>query len=287
MFEGNILLIDMDKTKIGNVALMKISAHYKKLGYLTHLNDIDVRPDKVFISTIFKKNRAKVDQWLNIYPDAEVGGTGWDLQTNLADEIEYIKPDYELYPNIHHGIGFTSRGCIRKCSFCVVAEKEGKMRSVATVHDIYNPKSDKIILLDNNFFANPDWKDRVEEIVQLKLKVDFNGGIDMRIMTDEIAQGIVYANPPYTRFAFDDIKLEKTVKKGIETLRRNGFPINRNRLGAFVLVGYNSTHEEDLYRVNMLHDYNINTHVQCFEGSPRLTRHLNNWANSPRQWRHH
>lgn len=276
-----VLLIDID-SKIPNLALMKLSAWHKAQRDQVYLKYCE-KPDKVYAASVFTKSKLQREQVATVYPDAITGGTGYDLTTELPEEVEAMKPDYDLY-GIDYGIGFTSRGCIRKCPFCVVPEKEGRIRSVGVVADIVSPKSRKITLLDNNFFAQPLWRERILVIKTLHLKVDFNQGLDIRLLDNEQAQALVEINPPYIRFAFDDMRLVHVVREGIETLRDAGWPINRGRIGFYVLVGYNSTHEEDLYRLDFLHSRNINTHVQVYEGAPPLTRHLARWGNKPQIW---
>ena len=265
-----------------NLALMKLSAYHKNKGDNVFLNRCD-RPDKVYAASVFTKSKLERERVNVVYPNATCGGTGYDLTTELEPEIESLMPDYSLY-DIDYSIGFTSRGCIRKCQFCVVPEKEGGIRDVASFKDFLNPGSRYVEVLDNNFFVNPKWRDRIEEIKKLKLKVDFNQGLDIRLLDDEMAKSLVDIKIPYVRFAFDHIGNEKAVLKGIETLKKVGYPISRARLGFYVLVGFNSTHEEDLYRCEFLHSRNINTHVQVYEGAPPLTRHLARWANKPWLW---
>ena len=283
----NVLLIDVDRgadrrNTIPNLALMKISAWHKAQGDKVFFGECE-KPDHVYAASVFTKNTLRREQVAAVYPNAITGGTGYDLTTELPDEIEVMRPDYDLY-DIDYGIGMTSRGCIRKCSFCVVPKKEGSIKSVRMIEKIINPKSRNVTLLDNNFFAQPRWRERIEEIKHYKLKVDFNQGLDIRLLDLEQAQALKDINPPYIRFAFDNVKLEKQVQRGIDLLREVNYSINRNRIGLYVLTGYNSTHEEDLYRCEWLHDQNINTHVQVYEGAPQITRHLARWGNQPRLW---
>ncbi len=284
---NKILLLDPD-SKIPNRALMVLSTHHKQLGDQVFLNKCD-RPDIVYASSVFTKSKLKREQIKAVYPSVIFGGTGYDLNINLEPEIESLMPDYSLYDTpdeeMTYSIGFTSRGCIRRCSFCIVPEKEGYIKSVNDIKSFRNPKSNYVKLLDNNFFASPDWKDRIEEIKKYKLKVDFNQGLDIRLLDDEKAKALVDIKIPYVRFAFDHVSSEKTVLKGIEILRKAGFPIRRDKVGFFILVGYDSTNEEDLYRCNLLHSMDINTQIQLYEGSTKITRHLARWGNKPWLWK--
>lgn len=124
-----VLLIDMDST-IPNLALMKVSAYHKSKGDEVGFHVYD--PDKVYCSIIFKKNKHKADGLRFLYPDAEldIGGSGYDLHKVLPPEIESMTPDYSLYPENQSYYGFTTRGCIRHCPFCIVHDKEGKFRRI-------------------------------------------------------------------------------------------------------------------------------------------------------------
>ncbi len=91
----------------------------------------------------------------------EKGGTGYDIMKTLPDEIENTdKLDYSLYPKCDYSLVFLSRGCIRKCKFCLVNKKEGYIHSVKPVR--LNPRGKWIDVLDNNFFASPDWQKHIE-----------------------------------------------------------------------------------------------------------------------------
>ena len=124
-----VLLVDVD-SKIPNLALMKVSTYYKSKGHEVGFNVTD--PDLVYASVIFKKNRHLVDGLRFLYPNAliDIGGSGFDLKKTLPKSIEECSPDYDLYPNSDRYLGFTTRGCIRSCPFCIVRRKEGLFHRV-------------------------------------------------------------------------------------------------------------------------------------------------------------
>jgi hypothetical protein len=158
-----VLLVDADST-IPNLALMKLSSYHKQQGHnvilqrgLEAKNTVD-KPDVVYISCIFSRNKAATRRLAKQFPEAKVhlGGSGINLTTTLPDEIENIYPDYDLYPECDYSLGYCSRGCVRSCDWCVVPKKEGKAHPVADIYEFYNPKFKKMILLDPNIFAVPD-----------------------------------------------------------------------------------------------------------------------------------
>lgn len=223
-----ILLIDID-SKIPNIALMKISAYHRREGDLVGFNIAN--PDKIYASVIFNKNRHKVDGLRFMYPNTEIdiGGTGRDLFKQLPSEIEQCTPDYDLYQDCDSFYGFTTRGCIRDCHFCVVPRKEGKFRRVyntpqEAIDSIIGDNVGRfrnITLMDNNILADKEWFMGIsEQILERKLKVDFNQGLDIRLLDDEIAGRLKEMKPIVDwKFAFDSIVYQKHVLKGIEILQ--------------------------------------------------------------------
>ena len=145
-----ILLIDLDHTKFPNLALMKLSAYHKAKGDSVSLNFALGYYDKVYASCVFPKNKKNLANYP--FKNMEIGGSGIDLKKKLPKEIDSMQPDYSLY-NIDYGIGFITRGCIRNCPFCIVPQKEGKLKPNRNPLQIINPKSNKVKFLDNNFLA--------------------------------------------------------------------------------------------------------------------------------------
>jgi len=148
-----IYLIDVD-SKIPNLALMKISTWHKACGDNVALLrgsmvDLSTKPDKVYASIVFKKNRNALDYLLSQHSDIDidVGGSGYDLTKELPDHIENMAPDYSLYPENDSSLGFSSRGCFRACDFCIVRKKEGTFRRTQHPQQWYNPKFRKITFL--------------------------------------------------------------------------------------------------------------------------------------------
>lgn len=249
----NIKLIDVD-SKIPNLALMQLSAYHKSLGDTVGFDTAN--PDKIYVSCIFSINKEQALGIKSLYPDTEIifGGTGINNFSKIPDEAQYIKPNYTLY-DMDYDLGFTTRGCIRNCRFCVVPEKEGQIKRWNRVSDFHEPKHRKITLLDNNWFAIKDWFfENSQYIIDNKLNVNVTQGMDIRIITDEIAEQLskMSFKSGILNFAFDNIKDEKDVLNGIEILTQTG--IKARNISFYVLTGFNSTHEEDLHRVNVLRE---------------------------------
>lgn len=271
-------LIDVDgHGGYPNYALMKLSAFHKEQGDLVEWADpLFGGYDKVFMSKVFTFTPDNTD----IY-NCEVikGGTGYDIKSKLPDEIEsFNRLDYSIYPKCDYSILFYSRGCIRQCPFCLVREKEGYIHPVDP--DNLNPNGKHIEVLDNNFFANPEWKSAIDHLMSINLPVNLHG-VDVRIMTEEHAY---YLNKlklqTNIHIAWDLPQIDLTDK-----LREVTKYIKPYKLTCYVLVGFNSTMEQDLYRLRRLKELGITPFVQPYrdfdnERTPTMyEKDLARWAN--------
>lgn len=249
-----VLLFHLDG-KIPNLALMRIYAHHKALG-----DDVELRrtgqpeqavigaenyPDKVYGSAIFLDSLPVARRLLAAFPNAIIGGTGWDFATTLEGIGIHSAPDYAAYPNFRQSIGFTQRGCRLKCEFCVVPKKEGAVRQESTIADIWrgDPWPRELLLLDNDFFGQPEWRKRIAEIRDGKLKVSFNQGINARCITEEAAEAIAsvdYRDDSmstkriYT--AWDSKSDEARLFAGLNRLVKYG--VKPDHIMVYMLVGY-------------------------------------------------
>lgn len=115
-----VLLIDVD-SKIPNLALMKLSAYHKAKGDKVYLNNGCGSSDIIYASIVFSRNKNKLNGLRYFYPNAEIriGGSGYSLDSKLPNEVEFLKPDYSLYPEMDYSLGYTTRGCNRCCYFTV------------------------------------------------------------------------------------------------------------------------------------------------------------------------
>lgn len=282
-----VLLIDVD-SRIPNLALMKISAYHKALGDEVGFSVRD--PDKVYASVIFKKNRHHVDGLSFYYPDAEIdiGGSGYDLRKVLPDEINDMTPDYDLYPANRSYYGFTSRGCIRHCPFCIVPRKEGRFRLLydtpqEALSSIMGTqaKFKEITFLDNNILADKDWfLALADELSRSGMKVDFNQGLDIRLMDEEIAQALVKLRPINDwKFAFDSMDYREDVLSGIRTLVDAGMDV-KHKCIFYVYVDGDYQVDDAIERMRILKRNNVSAYVMLNADVPRTTRmaDLKRWS---------
>lgn len=278
-----IALYDVD-SKIPNLALMKISHFHKTLGDDVCWYDPLWKNtyDKIYASTIFEySDKSGLD-----VGRMDIGGTGWDYKTKLPPEIEVSPPDYSLY-NYAHSMGFTMRGCRFRCKFCVVPQKEGKPYEEHTIDEIWQQRSsDFIVLLDNDFFGNPSWQQRIGEILDNRLNVNFNQGLNIRLITEEQAEALAsveFRNMNNTKkqvyFAWDQFGkgTEKLIDRGIERCFDAG--IKPREMAFFVLIGFNSTPDQDLYRVSKLANLGCDPYVMPYDRSDQYQKHFARWVN--------
>lgn len=278
---SNVLLIDVDST-IPNLALMKLSAYHKSIGDEVGFNVTN--PDKVYASVIFKRNRHKTDGLQFFYPDAEIniGGTGYNLnsripipETHEGNGGDRTFPDYSLY-DMDYDLGFTSRGCIRNCYFCVVPKKEGKFRQVQHPREFHDPKHRKAVYLDNNILASKDWFFEVTDwIFENDMQIDFNQGLDIRLLTEEVAERLHVMRPlkPW-KFAYDQSESKAAVRDGIETLKNAGIQVKNDCL-FYVYVHDDSQFEDGLRRCEDLRSWRANPYVMLNMDAPRTQRMTN------------
>ena len=300
-----VLLVDID-SKIPNLALCQISAWHKQQGDIVGF-DIQ-NPDKVYISCIFTKNAEQARGVATYYPNAEIdiGGTGISLKKELPDEMRWIKPDYDLYPSTYSQ-GFTTRGCIRKCPFCVVPEKEGKIHEAQHPKDFYDPRFDTCMIMDNNLFAAPPkWQWEVFKwFHDTKTKMLSPQGWDIRLLTEERAGFLkLVRHAGNIHFAWDNLSDEDAVKRGIELLKERGFNLKHD-IQFYVLTGFDHELEEllaiksqnrtpnqnerieeiygrlfseALYRCEKLKEWGTNAFVMPYRKTPQINA-LARWAN--------
>jgi radical SAM superfamily enzyme YgiQ (UPF0313 family) len=268
----NIKLVDVDG-KIPNFALMKISSFHKKQGDKVDWHEpmFDKNIDKVYASKIFNFT----DDY-NYYPDeCEVvkGGTGYEISKRLPEEIESVKElDYSLYPDCDYSIQFYHRGCVNNCSFCVVREKEGYMHPVDPVE--LNPNGKWIRVMDNNFFENPEWKFAVKHLKSCNQPVSFES-IDIRTITDEQLKILnTFKLHKQIHIAWDNVKqaVDKKIENAIKYVKAYKFLV-------YVLIGYNSTPEEDLYRVERLRELKVDPFVMPYNKKDEYQRRFARWCN--------
>ena len=176
------------------------------------------------------------------------GGTGYDYKTTLPIEIENITElDYTLYPDCDYSIIFTTRGCVRKCPFCIVPKKEGLIHNIPICS--LNPKGKYIKILDNNFFANKTWRENLNILKKFNQPLEFNAGIDLRLLTKEQCEELKKCKIKKIHCAWDDYKDKNIILPKLKMLCEYVKPY---KILCYVLVGFENTEiiDTDIERVN-------------------------------------
>jgi len=268
-------LFDID-SKYHNLALMKISAWHKSFGDQTEMYNplMNKTYDRVYVSKIFTKHNKEGGY---IPENSIIGGSGYSLKTVLPYDMEHFLPDYSLY-NLDYSLGFTTRGCIRNCEFCIVRDKEGNIREHAEVEEFLNPKSNVVVLLDNNFLALPSHIKKLQKYIDKGWKMDFNQGLDIRLINNENAELLgKVKHYKQIHFAWDLMIQEKKVKKGLKILFKAG--IKPYRIMVYILCNYDTTLEEDLYRFKELKSLGVDPFVMIYGKGNKEIRKFARWVN--------
>lgn len=219
-----VSLIDVDGHHFPNLALMRIAAWHK-----AHGNEVDwympmfSRPDMIYTSKVFTFTPDFTD-YAATDPEPIRGGTGYGLMEDLPPDIEATAPDYSIYPDVTEAYGFLTRGCIRKCPWCIVPRKEGTLRASGDIENIASGRK-QAILMDNNFLAaEPDFiLDQLAKIAKSEIRIDFNQGLDARLITARYAKAMTACKwIRFIRFSCDSKNMMPHIKKAVRLLKEAG-----------------------------------------------------------------
>ena len=282
---GKIGLIDVDSHNFPNLALMKISAFHK-----AHGDEVEWwwgwgQYDRVYMSKVFD------DTYSPDHPEPvnakEIikGGTGYGLDNKLPDEIEHMQPDYSLYPELtkDHAFGFLTRGCLNNCPFCIVCAKEGRSSyKVADLSEWWSGQKN-IVLMDPNLLNCREHMDLLHQLADSKAWVDVNQGFDAKLLNLNNIKAIKKIRIKNIHFAWDLMKNEERVIRGLNLWKAHG---KKNKHGSwgtvYVLTNYNTTMEENLYRIVTLDQMGFNPYVMVYDKphAPVEIRRLQRWCNN-------
>lgn len=196
---------------------VRLICDYKELNLEIPLFVDEVDYDVLVLSQVFKfTKRPNAINFLIRNHLMFYGGTGFleelgddvNLLPNLPYEVEHHKPDYNLYDEyiqkatggdpklikrrfddyVSYSIGFTTRGCIRHCAFCVNRELN-RVTKCSPVAEFLEESRPKIYLWDDNIMAAPPkiFKQVIDELVATGKPFQFRQGMDIRLMTDDKA----------------------------------------------------------------------------------------------------
>jgi hypothetical protein len=226
---------------------MKVSAWHKANGDTVSLNMPMFPSDYRYASVLYEKNAN------NFFAD-EYGGPVF-LDSQLANEFEQMNPDYDLYP-VDYSLGYTFRPCFNSCGFCKVPKMNHPDVEHHSIWDFHDTRFNKICLLNNNTFQDPNWKETFAEIWDADLAVVDENGYDLRLLTDEKADALhktKWATPLH--FAWDRMVDESLIVEGLKLLTK--YHLRSTANGVYILIGYDTTPAEDLHRCQVVHSYGL------------------------------
>lgn len=267
-----------------NISLMKISAYHKSIGDTVEWYDgylFADQYDKVYASKIFSFSPMP-----QIPKNMVIGGTGIDFMNKLPQEIENAPMDWSIYPDTPFHYGFSMKGCRFKCSFCCVPTKEGRPYNYNTIDELLtNPSGgNKLMLLDNDFFGGTNWEANLNRIIELKLKICFVQGLNIRIISERQANLLSQCkyvnskfNQKYLTFAWDQYQDGKVVLRGIERCVKAGIPANHMQF--FVLIGYDTTEQQDMERIETLRSLGCMPFVMPYDKKNKYQKALARYVN--------
>lgn len=281
-----------DSHNFSSLPLMKLSAYHKAIGDEVEMYMPINQYDLVYASKVFSFTD-DIDTDSVIQADeVKRGGTGYCISvkngrevfdksknSSLPKEIEHIYPDYALYPQYKYAVGFLTRGCPRNCGFCVVGEKEGLCsKQDADLNEFWRGQKE-IKLLDPNILACENNESLLKQLAESKARVDFTQGIDIRLTNPDNIELLNKIKVTMLHFAWDNPKQDLT-KYFRRFSEHTKIKSDRNKV-VYVLTNYNSTLEEDLYRIYKLRELGYSPYVMIYqkENAPREIRRLQRWVN--------
>lgn len=294
-------LVDVDGHNYPNLPLMKISAWHKLQGDQVEWYEpfnalLHGEYDIVYMSKVFSFSP---DYQYPIYAKKiEKGGSGYcikmengkekynkTMEKNLPSEIEHIYPDYSLYPEQTKdtAYGFLTRGCPRGCAFCHVMAKEGGCsHKVANLSEFWRGQK-KIVLCDPNILACSDHISLLQQLVDSGAKVNFNQGLDIRLITDENLKLIRQIRLDGIHFAYDRYADKKLIEEKMQSFKdQTGYDKDRGRVMVYILCNYDTTVEQDIERIQFCRSLKFSPYPMIYdkEHCDPIYRKIQRWCNN-------
>lgn len=281
----NIGLVDVDGHNFPNLALMKLSAWHKAKGDKVEWWWGWGKYDRVYMSKVFDDTYSpNMPDPLNAH-EVIKGGTGYGFGGKLPDEIEHIYPDYSIYSKLteNTAYGFLTRGCPRGCSFCIVARKEGRASvKVSDLSEWWNGQK-FIKLLDPNLLASKDHMALLGQLKESGAWIDFTQGLDCRMLNEKNIMAINKLNIKEIHFAWDNMQESELVLRGLKLYADKASKKPHGYFASvYCLTNYDTTMEENLYRIYTLRDMGYNPYVMIYDkpNAPEEIRLLQRWCNN-------
>lgn len=291
-------LIDVDGHNFPNIPLMKLSAYHKLNGDHVEWYQpmFSGHMDRVYMSKVFSFSP---DYEYFIDADEVIkGGSGYCIElvdgkevyhterdTQLPPEIEHIYPDYSIYPELTKdtAFGFLTRGCPRGCGFCHVKSKEGRRSYKVTDLSEFWRGQKKIVLCDPNILACHDHMDLLRQLADSKAKVNFNQGIDIRLINDRNMKMLKRIRLESIHFAFDRWQDKDIIEPKLRAFaEQTGYDRHKGSVMVYILTNFDTTLEQDLYRIQLCRELNFSPYPMIYdkEHADPVYRRLQRWCNN-------
>lgn len=293
-------LIDVDGHNFPNLPLMKISAFHKREGDSVewYQGILSGHMHRVYMSKVFSFTPDY--EWVIDADEIVKGGSGYAIEledgrevyhkerdNDLPAEVEHMYPDYSLYGIEDTAYGFLTRGCPRGCGFCHVAAKEGRCsRKVANLDEFWKGQK-KIILNDPNLLACADHKDLLSQLADSKATVEFNQGLDIRLITDENLDLLRKVKLNQIHFAFDRWQDKDIIEPRLRAFKEaTGYDRGKGKVMVYILVNYDTTLEQDIYRIQLCRELNFSPYPMIYdkEHCDPVYRKLQRWCSNYVFW---
>lgn len=272
-------LIDVDNNSFPNLALMKIAAYHNLIGDTVEFVSLG-KYDITYVSKVFTYSpdyKPSLTQLGKIIK----GGTGYNLTTQLPIEVDNMLPDYNIYNIKDKAYGFLTRGCNHNCKWCIVPQKEGKVKPYRDIEEILQGRN-KAILMDNNILATDYGISQIKKIVELGIKVDFNQGLDARLVSPYIAELLSKVKWIRSiRFACDSINMIDPVIKAMDLLVK--FKIGKWRFDNYLLL--NDSIEDAYLIASEMRKYGASINPQPYRDLDNKNN-IPNWQKDFSRWGH-
>lgn len=298
-----IALIDVDGHNFPNLPLMKLSAWHKQQGdtvewYEPLFHSMGEPFDKVYMSKVFSEEYTPDYPYYVNAKEVIKGGTGYCISVvdgkevfdetknfELPYEVEHAYPDYDLYPQHtkNTAYGFLTRGCCNNCSFCIVSQKEGRCsHKVSDLSEFWRGQRN-IKLLDPNLLACKEHMELLQQLAESGAKVDFTQGLDARFINERNVEILKQINISMLHFAFDFMKNESRIIKGLK-IAKEALEISERNAIVYMLTNYDTTIEQDLYRIDKIKEIGFQPDVRIYRKDALSDRHIlrdmQRWCNN-------
>ena len=296
-------LIDVDGHNFPNLPLMKISAWHKSQGDHVEWYQplFSGHMDKVYMSKVFSFTPDY--EWCIDADEIIKGGSGYCIELvdgeevyhkendcNLPKEIEHIYPDYTLYPEYTQdtAYGFLTRGCPRNCSFCHTTQKDGcRSYKVANLSEFWKGQKN-IVLLDQNILACKEHLELLDQLIESKARIEFNGGLDIRLVNERNIKKIKQLSLKCIHFAFDRYQDKDVIMRNLKMFKElTGFDKDRGRIMVYILCNYDTDIQQDIERIQFCRELRFSPYPMIYdkEHADPVYKKLQRWCNNFIFWK--